>query len=104
MLGKQRIDEGIPAVKQIENGAVSLCHIHEIADWLFKHRLPKFVGETREPLAVDGVVLFETAEIEPISAELGRQAAHARMAQETPRLGNKHVRLVQIAGRGVIEE
>ena len=42
-------------------------------DRLLEHRLAQLVGELREALAIDRVVLFEAAEVEPVAAELGRQ-------------------------------
>ena len=40
----------------------------------------QLVVEAREPLAVDAVVLLEAAEVEPVAAELGGQAADAVVA------------------------
>ena len=69
---------------------------HE-ADRLFEHRLAQLVVERREALAIDGVVLFEAPEVEPVAAELGRQAAHARVLQHPPRLAHEHLGPLQLA-------
>ena len=54
----------------------------------------------REPLAIDAVVLLEPAEVEPVAAELGGQAADAVVAQHPPGLGDEHLGPVQVAGGG----
>ena len=58
----------------------------------------------REPLAVDAVVLLEPAEVEPVAAELGGQAADAVVAQHPPGLGDEHLGAVQVAGGGPGEQ
>ena len=57
-----------------------------------------------EPLAVDGVVFFEAADVEPVAGEFRRQAPSAAVLQHPPGLGGEHVRLVQIAGGGVLHQ
>jgi hypothetical protein len=60
--------------------------------------------EAGEALAVDGVVLLEAAEVEPVAAELDGQAAGTVVLQHAPGLGGEHLGPVQVAGRGVREQ
>ena len=69
--GQHRIDKGIFAVQDVEQRAVVAEEIVHKAHGLLEHGLAQFVGETGEAFAVDGIVFFEAAEIEPVAGEFG---------------------------------
>ena len=71
---------------------------------LLEHRFAQLVREAREPLAVDGVVFLEPANVEPVAGKLGRQAPGAPILQHSPGLRGEHLGLVQIAGRGMLHQ
>ena len=48
-------------------------------------------------IAIDGIVFFETAEIEPVAGELDSQTARAFILQHAARLRDQHLGLSQIA-------
>ncbi len=104
MPGEGGVDECVLAVDELGHRPVALDQIHEEPDRLLEHRPPQLVVERREPAAVDAVVLLEPAEVEPVAAELGGQAAHAVVAEHSPGLGRQHVGLVQVARLGVREQ
>jgi hypothetical protein len=54
----------------------------------------------RKPIAVHAVVRFESPDVEPVTAELRRQPANARVALHPPRLDQEDLGIVQVAGRG----
>ena len=76
VLGQDRVDERVVAVEEIEHRT----------DPAGRRPATKRIGSSniawrssfvnaRESLAIDAVVFFEAAEVEPVAAELGRQAA-----------------------------
>ena len=75
MTRKRRIDERVVAVQHVEHGTVMPDHILHESDRLLEHCLAQLVREAGETLAIDGVMLFEAAEVEPVARELERQAA-----------------------------
>ena len=78
--GQGWIDESVVGVEKLEHGAILADEIYEEVDRLLEHRLAQLVGEAREELPIDAVVLLEAAEVEPVAGELSRQSAYARVA------------------------
>src|SRR5258708_1825724 len=97
MLRKQRVDECAIGVEKIEHRTILADNVDEESQRLFEHRPAELVREAGEALAVDAVVLFEAAKLEPVAGELGGQPAHAVVAQHPPRLGDDYRRLMQVA-------
>ncbi len=81
-----------------------LDHVFDEADRLLEHGLAQIVVEGGEALAVDRVVGFEVAEIQPVAGELGGQSRHPGVFQHAARLRQQHIRPVQIAGGGVPQQ
>jgi hypothetical protein len=104
VLREDRIDEGVLRPDEVEHRAVVRDDVEEEADRLLEHRPAQRAVEAREALAVDGVVLLEAAEIEPVAAELERQSAHAIVLEQAARLGDEHRGNVELAGGGMGEE
>src|SRR5258706_398359 len=72
--GQDWIDEGMVTVGEIEHRAIPPDEINEKTDRLFKHRLAQFVVEAFESLAVNGVVFFKPAKVQPVAPELRSQS------------------------------
>ena len=53
-------------------------HVLDEPDRLLEHRLAQVVVEAGEALAVDGIVLLEAAEVQPVAGELERRGRCAR--------------------------
>src|SRR6185369_7261783 len=70
--------------------------INEETNRLLKHRLAQLVVETLKSLAVNGVVFFEAAKIEPVAAELGSQPTDAIILKHPPRLGDEDLASMKI--------
>ena len=104
MPGEGRIDERVVRVEQFVDGTIVLDEVDEETDRLFEHRSPQLVIECREPRAIDAVVLLEAAEVEPVAAELGRQAPDAIIVQQPPRLGHQHPGSAQVTGGGTRQQ
>src|SRR6266540_3667180 len=83
MLRKRPVHEGVLTVEHVEHRAVALGDVREVAHRLLEHRLPEFVGKRGKTVAIDGVVLLEAAEVEPVAGELGGEAAHLRIAEQS---------------------
>ena len=81
-----------------------LNHVFDKPDRLLEHRLSQIVGESREALAIHGIVRFKMARIEPVRRELSGQAARARVFQHSASLGNQHVAPCQVARGGMVQQ
>ncbi len=95
---QHRVDEGVGSVHQFHYRAVTLHQIGHEANRFLEHGLAQLVGERGKALAIDSLVRFEPAEIQPVPPELGGQPADARIAQQAPGLGQQHLPVVKIAG------
>ena len=104
VLGQDRVDERVIGVEEIKHRAISLNDIDEKANRFLIHRLSKFVCKAGKPAAIDAVVLFETAKIEPIAAEFDREGPHAIVAQHSSRLSEKDFRSAKVARGGMAQE
>ena len=88
------------ASRKVEDRPVLADHVEEEPDRLLEHRPPQLVVEGREPAAVDAVVLLEPAEVEPVAAELGGQAAGPVVAEHPAGLGGEDLGALQLARGG----
>src|SRR5438552_2741381 len=104
MSGQDGLYKCVVRVKEIEDGTVLLDEIEEEVDRFFEHGFAQVVIEAFKTLAVDAVVLFETAEIEPIAAELCDEAEDAIVVEHPASLGQENFRFVKVARGGVIEQ
>lgn len=93
------IHERVAAVQHIEHRAIVTDCVLDKPDWLLKHRLAEIAIEAGEALAVDVIVGFEMAKIEPVAAELSCKTAHPLILQHAASLGQQNILLLQIAGR-----
>src|SRR5215207_2462334 len=84
--GERGIYESVVAVQEIEHGPILAHQIDEEADGLFEHGGTQRIVEGGEAFAIDAVVLFETAEIEPMARELHGEVANARTLEHSSRL------------------
>ena len=75
MLRQHRIDEGVVSVQQTEKGTVVVNHILNEPDRRREHCLAQRIIEAWEALAIDWVVFFEPAEIEPVAGKVDGQPA-----------------------------
>jgi predicted nucleic acid-binding protein len=91
-------DKRVIAVQQVEDGTVVADHVLDQTDGLLEHRLAQIVIETGKALAIDRIVLFKAAEVEPVAGEFQRQSSRAVILQHTAGLRHKDIRLLQIAG------
>ena len=71
---------------------------------LREHRGAQLIREGGKALAIHGVDFLETAEIEPVAAELRSEVSDAVVGEQTPRLSGDDLGLVQIARGGVREQ
>ena len=99
--GPGRVDERVPAIEELDDGAVVLDEVEEEPDRLLEHRTPQLVVECGEPAAIDAVVLLEPAEVEPVAAELRGQAPHAVAPGASVGPAREDLGLVQVARGGV---
>ncbi len=102
--GKNRVDERVVAVQEIEDRAVPLNDVQHKANRLLEHRVAQVAGEAWEPLAVHGVVFLEPANVEPVAGKLCRQMPDVAVLHHPPCLRGEHVGLVQIAGCRVFHQ
>ena len=86
VLGQNRVDEGVVAVKQVEHRAIAADDVDEKANRLFVHGLAQLIREARKSLAIDRVVFLEAAETQPVPGELGGEAANPWVAKHAPGL------------------
>ena len=98
MLREHGIDERVGAIQHVENRPVVSDHIADEPDRLLEHRLAQLVAELRKALAIDGVVLLEAPEVEPVAGELGGESARPLVFHHPADLGGEDGVLVQIAG------
>src|SRR6266576_6304247 len=98
MSGERRIHESIIAVKKIEHRAILFYDIEYETNRLLEHGAAQFIIECREAFPIDRVVFLETAEVEPVTSEFHRQIANMNIFYHSPRLRDKNVGPVQIAG------
>jgi hypothetical protein len=97
VLCEYRVDESVARIQEVEHRPIFAKQIEHEADRLFVHRPAQIVVEDRESFAIDGIELFEPAEIEPGAAKLGREAAGALVLQHTASLSHQHLRPLQLA-------
>lgn len=81
--------KGVLGVEEVEDGAVAADDVFDEADGLFEHGLAEVVVEGGEAAAVDGVVGFEAAEVEPVAGELGGEAAGAGVGEHAAGFGGE---------------
>ncbi len=104
MLRQHGIDEGVVAIQQVQHRAVVVDHVlrNRIGSWNIASRrsLVKLGKRSRST----ELMVFEMAEIEPVAAEFGGQAAHRSSFSMRRACGQQHVGLLQIARRRVLQQ
>src|SRR5579862_1331219 len=104
MPGEDWIDERVLRINEVQDRPVASGNIDEESQRFLEHGFTQIVGKILEPLSVDGVVLLETTEIEPVAGELRGQAADTIVTEHALGLREEYGRLVQVTGSGMREK
>ena len=104
VLGEDGIHKRVVGVEEVKDGAVRAHEVDQEVKRLREHRGAQLICEGGKALAIHGVDFLETAEIEPVAAELRSEVSDAVVSEQTPRLGGDDLGLVQIARGGVREQ
>jgi len=72
-------------------------HVFQKSHGFFKHRRTKFIRKLWEPVAIDAVMLFESAKPQPVAGKLHSQRTRSGILQHAVSFSEKHVGFVKMS-------